>query len=174
MKSPKKSPKAAPKPTVQASTAGLFSEDALGSLGLCETLVSHLKEKMNVTKPTVIQKKGIPPMLEGRDVLVRSKTGTGKTLTYLLPIIQDLQSMPQRISRMEGTRALVLVPTRELAVQVTEVAEAALRPFHWIVAGSIMGGEKKKSEKARLRKGICCLVATPGDSWTISAPRSAS
>ena len=47
---------------------------------------------MNITRPTVIQRKGIPHMIEGRDVLIRSKTGTGKTLTYLLPIVQHLQA----------------------------------------------------------------------------------
>jgi len=62
--SPKTSPKQQPAAPLAANTAGIFSEDALGSLGLCDVLVSHLKEKMNVTKPTVIQKKGIPPMLE--------------------------------------------------------------------------------------------------------------
>lgn len=55
-----------------------------------------------------------------------------------------------------------MVPTRELALQISSVLERLLQPFHWIVSGSLMGGEKKKSEKARLRKGISVLVATPG------------
>jgi len=149
-------------PAPKRQVKGLFSDDELGSLGLCDALVEHLRLKMEIMKPTIIQKKGIPPMLEGKDVLVRSKTGTGKTLTYALPIVQDLQAQPERINRTDGTRALILVPTRELAVQVTDVLENVLRAFHWIVPGCIMGGEKKKSEKARLRKGVSVLVATPG------------
>ena len=52
---------------------------------------------MNITRPTVIQRKGIPHMIEGRDVLIRSKTGTGKTLTYLLPIVQHLTIFPLKV-----------------------------------------------------------------------------
>ena len=78
---------------------------------------------MSIQKPTHIQQKGIPPLVEGRDTLIRSKTGTGKTLTYVLPIVQALQAKAERISRNDGTRALILVPTRELAVQVTGVVD---------------------------------------------------
>ena len=58
--------------------------------------------------------------------------------------------------------ALIVVPTRELAIQISKVVEQLLRPFRWIVSGTLMGGEKKKSEKARLRKGVSILIATPG------------
>ena len=91
-------------------------------------------------KPSPIQEEAIPIALAGRNILARAKNGTGKTGAYVIPTLEKVDINKDHI------QALLLVPTRELAVQVTEVAEAALRPFHWIVAGSIMGGEKKKSE----------------------------
>lgn len=75
---------------------------------------------------------------------------------------QMLQSMQPRSQREDGTLALTLAPTRELAVQIELVWSKVLHPFPWCVVGAVMGGEKKKSEKARLRKGVTALVATPG------------
>ncbi|EPS57535.1 hypothetical protein M569_17282, partial [Genlisea aurea] len=94
--------------------------------------------------------------------LVNAATGTGKTLAYLAPIVHLLQGYDQRIQRSDGTFALVLVPTRELCMQVYEILQKLLHRFHWIVPGYIMGGESRSKEKARLRKGISILVATPG------------
>ena len=72
---------------------------------------------------------------------------------------QDLQKTPSsaaaggnRLERTDGCRAIVLLPTRELAQQVFDVAEVLTKPFHWLICGTLLGGEKKKSEKARLRK----------------------
>lgn len=93
--------------------------------------------------------------------MIRSETGSGKTLAYLLPIINDLLKSERR-TREQGTVALVISPTRELCLQIYEVLKAILSRFYWIVPGVLLGGEKKKSEKARLRKGITILVATPG------------
>ena len=59
-------------------------------------------------------------------------------------------------------RLICLLPTRELAQQVSDVLAKAAKPFHWLVCGTLLGGERKKSEKARLRKGLHCVVATPG------------
>jgi ATP-dependent RNA helicase DDX31/DBP7 len=67
-----------------------------------------------------------------------------------------------KTDRSEGTQALVLVPTRELCVQVSEVINALTKRTPWLICGSVMGGEKRKSEKARLRKGVSILVSTPG------------
>ena len=66
------------------------------------------------------------------------------------------------VHRDSGLFAIVLAPTRELCKQISVVLEGLLRCAHWIVAGTVIGGEKKKSEKARLRKGLNILVATPG------------
>jgi ATP-dependent RNA helicase DDX31/DBP7 len=95
-------------------------------------------------------------------VLVRAETGSGKTLSYIAPLFSEIGSITPRVTRQEGTRGLVLVPTRELATQVEDTAKKVGRPFHWVVTSSIMGGENRAKEKARLRKGVCLLIATPG------------
>ena len=72
---------------------------------------------------TQIQEKSIPSILNGRDCFIKSQTGSGKTLAYAIPIIQSLQSREPRLKRSDGIRALVLVPTRELATQTCQVFE---------------------------------------------------
>ncbi|NXA05757.1 DDX31 helicase, partial [Sapayoa aenigma] len=109
-----------------------------------------------------VQKQTIPVLLQGKDALVRSQTGSGKTLAYGIPLVQSLQGMESKIHRSDGPYALVLVPTRELALQSFDTMQKLLKPFTWIVPGVLMGGEKRKSEKARLRKGINILISTPG------------
>jgi ATP-dependent RNA helicase DDX31/DBP7 len=74
----------------------------------------------------------------------------------------ELKEGEKLIDRGQGLRALILAPTRELCVQIEEVIRNLSMRFYWIVSGTVMGGEKKKSEKARLRKGVTILVATPG------------
>lgn len=141
----------------------LFSVGRFHDLGLADCLADHIHEKMGFRAPTLIQQAAIPLILSGRDVLVNAGTGTGKTMVYLAPIIHALQSYSSpRLTRNDGTLALVLVPTRELCAQVCGVAEQVLHRFHWLVPGCVMGGEKRSKEKARLRKGVTILVATPG------------
>ncbi|KAG7268994.1 hypothetical protein CRUP_033486 [Coryphaenoides rupestris] len=110
--------------------------------------VATLDKVLGVSTMTSVQKQTIPALMSGRDAVVRSQTGSGKTLAYGIPIVQSLQAIQPQIKRGDGPLALVLVPTRE--------------PFTWIVPGVLMGGEKRKAEKARLRKGINILVSTPG------------
>ncbi|KAK9274645.1 hypothetical protein L1049_021896 [Liquidambar formosana] len=117
---------------------------------------------MGFEAPTLVQAQAIPVILSGRHVLVNAATGTGKTVAYLAPIIHHLQKHNPRIQRSHGTFALVLVPTHELCTQVYEILQKLLHRFHWIVPGYVMGGENRAKEKARLRKGISILVATPG------------
>ena len=93
---------------------------------------------------------------------MKSQTGSGKTLAYLLPVLNDLVSLGSGLKRTDGTRALILAPTRELCSQIADVLNKMTQCCVWIVGGSVTGGEKKKSEKARLRKGVVVLVATPG------------
>uniref|UniRef100_A0A3Q3F3P8 ATP-dependent RNA helicase n=1 Tax=Kryptolebias marmoratus TaxID=37003 RepID=A0A3Q3F3P8_KRYMA len=111
---------------------------------------------------SVVQKQTIPALLSGRDALVRSQTGSGKTLSYAVPLVQSLQSVQPKVSRSDGPLALVIVPTRELALQTFQTVQKLLKPFTWIVPGVLMGGEKRKAEKARIRKGINILISTPG------------
>lgn len=95
-------------------------------------------------------------------MLVRSQTGSGKTLAYALPVVEKLQAVRPKITRDSGVLAVVIVPTRELAMQTYELFQKLVKPFTWIVPGVLMGGERRKAEKARIRKGINILVGTPG------------
>nr|CCA21361.1 DEAD/DEAH box RNA helicase putative [Albugo laibachii Nc14] len=130
---------------------------------LAQILVSPIEAKGFAFKcPTRVQKLSILHVLQKKDVLVKSETGSGKTLAYLLPIIQILQSSQPRIHRIDGCVALIIVPTRELCLQIFDTLQLLLRSFVNLVPGVIVGGERKKAEKARLRKGISILIATPG------------
>ncbi|KAI9157485.1 hypothetical protein LWI28_023314 [Acer negundo] len=140
----------------------IFASCSFSSLGLHPALCDQLRERMGFEAPTHVQAQAIPVILAGEHVLVNAATGTGKTVTYLAPIIHHLQDYTPRIDRSQGTFALVLVPTRELCMQVYEILQKLLHRFHWIVPGYVMGGESRSKEKARLRKGISVLVATPG------------
>ena len=111
---------------------------------------------------TEAQYSSIPLLLKRKDVLVKSQTGSGKTLAYAIPIVQTLQQISPKIDRTSGILALVIVPTRELVLQTYTWFVKILKPFTWVVASYLMGGEKKKSEKARIRKGVNILVSTPG------------
>ncbi|OVA08312.1 Helicase [Macleaya cordata] len=145
-----------------AKKGDIFASCSFASLGLQSTLCDELRDKMGYEVPTLVQAQAIPVILSGRHVLVNAATGTGKTIVYLVPIIHHLQLYNPRIGRSDGTFALVLVPTRELCIQVYEILQKLLHRFHWIVPGYVMGGENRSKEKARLRKGISILVATPG------------
>jgi ATP-dependent RNA helicase DDX31/DBP7 len=150
--------------------------DTFISLGLSPVLASHLLTKMELKTPTAIQKASIPQLLkEDSDAFIQSETGSGKTLAYLLPLVQRIMTLSGRnnggpqstngnvaVRRDSGLFAIILSPTRELCKQISVVLERLLGCAHWIVAGTVIGGEKKKSEKARLRKGLNVLVATPG------------
>lgn len=82
-------------------------------------------------------------------------------MAYLVPIVQKLQQLDE-LNRESGTHAIIVSPTRELALQIHNVLKQLSQPFPKIVSTLIMGGEKKKSEKARLRKGVTIVIATPG------------
>jgi len=122
-------------------------------------------------KPTVIQGRTIKLLVGAKvenNLFIQSETGSGKTLAYLLPIVQSLamdkSGALRKISRLEfGTRCIILSPTRELAVQTFDVALKLCRStFSWIVPGYLGGGENRKSEKSRLRKGLSVVISTPG------------
>ncbi|KAK6233423.1 hypothetical protein QUC31_005829 [Theobroma cacao] len=140
----------------------IFASCSFSSLGLHSTLCDQLRERLGFEAPTLVQAQSIPVILSGRHVLVNAETGSGKTIAYLAPIVHHLQGYSPRIERSHGTFALVLVPTRELCMQVYEILQKLLHRFHWIVPGYVMGGENRNKEKARLRKGISILIATPG------------
>ncbi|KAI8723562.1 RNA helicase [Fusarium sp. LHS14.1] len=152
----------APEPT----NAPLSDVASFGTLTLSARLVDELA-KMNLERPTAIQKKVIPHMLENSsDAFVQAETGSGKTFSYLLPILHRVLLLSEKgkaqIHRDSGVFAIIVSPTRELAKQTHTVLEQLIRPFPWLVSTAITGGESKKAEKARIRKGVNFLVATPG------------
>ncbi|XP_054545189.1 probable ATP-dependent RNA helicase DDX31 isoform X2 [Talpa occidentalis] len=150
------------RPAVTQVQEEVFTSDAFHELDLHPHLISTINTVLKMSSMTSVQKQSIPVLLGGRDALVRSQTGSGKTLAYCIPVVQSLQAMKAKIQRSDGPYALVLVPTRELALQSFDTVQKLLKPFTWIVPGVLMGGEKRKSEKARLRKGINILISTPG------------
>uniref|UniRef100_A0A8D1ICL8 ATP-dependent RNA helicase n=3 Tax=Sus scrofa TaxID=9823 RepID=A0A8D1ICL8_PIG len=150
------------RPAVKQRQESVFTSDAFQALDLHPHLISTINTVLKMSSLTSIQKQSIPVLLEGRDALVRSQTGSGKTLAYCIPMVQSLQAVKPKIQRGDGPYALILVPTRELALQSFDTVQKLLKPFTWIVPGVLMGGEKRKSEKARLRKGINILISTPG------------
>lgn len=117
-------------------------------------------EGMGFSEPTPIQAKGIPPALEGRDVLGCAMTGSGKTATFLLPILQYLAENPQG-GKKRRTRALVIAPTRELAAQiVTHFQDLAKHtPYK---AAAVFGGVGMGPQEKAFRRGVDLIVACPG------------
>ncbi|KAM3576275.1 hypothetical protein VYU27_001807 [Nannochloropsis oceanica] len=151
------------------SSKHIFTATPFSALGLHKHLVSVLgtpKEHhgFGLKVATRIQSASLPALLSPcrPNALLCSETGSGKTLAYLLPILQHLQSITPRPTRTEGTRAIIVAPTRELCHQICDVLSLLVRAFIWVVPGLVSGGEKRKSEKARLRKGVMVLVGTPG------------
>uniref|UniRef100_A0A8D2PGP7 ATP-dependent RNA helicase n=1 Tax=Zosterops lateralis melanops TaxID=1220523 RepID=A0A8D2PGP7_ZOSLA len=156
-----------PRKEVQQVQENVFTTDSFSQLDLHPHLISTINTVLNICSMTSVQKQTIPVLLQGRDALVRSQTGSGKTLAYGIPLVQSLQGMESKIKRSDGPYALVLVPTREVGGFSFLILPFAWilpsqKPFTWIVPGVLMGGEKRKSEKARLRKGINILISTPG------------
>jgi len=114
-------------------------------------------QAMDFEEPTPIQSATIPPALAGRDILGSAETGTGKTAAFLLPLLQKLINTP----RTREPRALVVVPTRELALQVAEHAEQLSRNTSLRVA-TVYGGVGYGPQEQALRKGVDVVIATPG------------
>jgi ATP-dependent RNA helicase DeaD len=139
--------------------AGSVAEDGAGflGLGLDSRLVMALSA-LGYEEPTDIQGEGIPPLLAGRDILAEAPTGTGKTAAFALPMIQRLG--PDR-ARGGRPRALVLTPTRELAIQVAEAIHRYGQPFGIRVL-PVYGGQAIGQQLRGLARGVDVLVATPG------------
>ncbi len=127
---------------------GLFDE-----LGLSKKLLLALKES-GYTVPFPIQEKAIPIILQGNDVIGQAHTGTGKTAAYSLPILMKMKNA-------RSAQALVLVPTRELAIQVAKEMNKLAKYTETKVA-AIYGGQNMRNQIIRLERGIHIIVATPG------------
>lgn len=127
-------------------------------LNLIPALLKPLA-RIGYEQPTPIQEQGIPPILEGKDVFGCAQTGTGKTAAFALPILQMLDA--ERIGPHSGIRALILAPTRELALQISEnITEYGkdLKIKHMV----IFGGVSQHHQVIALKAGINILIATPG------------
>jgi ATP-dependent RNA helicase RhlE len=128
------------------------------NLGLCNPIVQAI-EDLGYTAPTPIQKKAIPIILSGKDLIATAQTGTGKTAAFVLPVLESLNKESQL--RGKRIRALILTPTRELAVQVA--ANVAEYSKHLKLSSiAVYGGIDSEPQKQRLIEGIDILVATPG------------
>jgi ATP-dependent RNA helicase RhlE len=132
---------------------------SFSSLGLIDQLLRTL-DALDYKSPTAVQAQAIPAVLAGRDVMAAAQTGTGKTASFALPLLQRL-SMDGAQVASNSARALVLVPTRELAEQVHQSVRAygAGLPLRTMVA---YGGVSINPQMMQLRKGVDLIVATPG------------
>lgn len=117
-------------------------------------------EEMGLKRPTDIQFKSIPPIMKGEDVLAIAQTGTGKTAAFAIPIINKIHEK-KRSGRSDGIKCIVMVPTRELALQITEVFDKIARRTK-VKTLCLFGGVDQDPQIARLAKGIDILVTTPG------------
>ena len=132
--------------------AALFSDLPLSEATLSGLEASHFKTL------TDVQKRAIPLALKGADILGAAKTGSGKTLAFLVPILENLYR--KRWTEFDGVGALILSPTRELAIQIFEVLRKVGR-HHTFSAGLVIGGKSLQEERERLGK-MNILICTPG------------
>ncbi len=116
--------------------------------------------KLDFKRPTDIQYKSIPPILKGEDVLAIAQTGTGKTAAFAIPVIHNLHIKKIK-GRNDGIKCLVMVPTRELAIQIHSVFEQ-LAKHTKVKSFAVFGGIEEGPQIAKLEKGIDILIATPG------------
>ena len=127
-------------------------------LGVKKKTVDFLKNNFNITSPTPVQEKAIPLIMKGQNVMAQAKTGTGKTLAFVLPIIENLKFLKNE--------ALILLPTRELAKQVNQVIEDL--GDGRVKSTTIYGGVSINNQIKELEKGVNIVVGTPGriiDLW---------
>jgi ATP-dependent RNA helicase RhlE len=118
-------------------------------------------ETEGYTEPTPIQEQSIPHILRGKDLLGCAQTGTGKTAAFAVPILQNLLLQQKEDAYNHGIKALILTPTRELAIQIDE-SFAAYGKHTGLKHAVIFGGVSQFNQTAQLRKGVDILIATPG------------
>ena len=133
---------------------------SFAKLNLVKPLLRSLADE-GYTKPTPIQEKAIPIILEQKDLLGCAQTGTGKTAAFALPVLQILNNDRKGGFKNKKIRSLILTPTRELAIQIGE-SFAAYGKYTGLKTAVIFGGVRQKSQTDKLKKGVDILVATPG------------
>ncbi|KAI9281866.1 ATP-dependent RNA helicase HAS1 [Sporodiniella umbellata] len=128
------------------------------SLDCCDRTKEAIRD-LKFEKMTEVQARTIPPLMAGRDVLGAAKTGSGKTLAFLIPAVEMLYRL--KFKPRNGTGAIIVSPTRELALQIFGVAKELLK-HHQMTFGIVIGGANRKAEADKLVKGVNLIVATPG------------
>ena len=129
------------------------------SLGLAPSLLSSIQQT-GFTTPTPVQLQAIPAALAGQDLMVSSQTGSGKTAAFMLPALQRISQKPANKGR--GVQVLVLAPTRELALQVSEAAEMLGSQLPDLRVATVVGGMPYGAQLKALARRVDVLVATPG------------
>jgi superfamily II DNA/RNA helicase len=158
---------AAPAPDLVDNARTLAAVTAFGSLGLAREVVQAVAHA-GYTDPSPVQAAAIPPALEGADLLVSARTGSGKTAAFVLPALQRvLQARVDPDKRRAkgqacGPRVLVLAPTRELALQVARAAEVYGRGVQGLRVGRVVGGMPYGAQLKALSGPLDILIATPG------------
>ena len=137
-----------------------MTDKKFSELGLIEALQRALKTRGHMT-PTPIQLKAIPELLSGRDVLNIAQTGTGKTGAFALPILHQLSKDQRKNKEPRIPQALILAPTRELAIQIGEEFRAYGKYLH-LRQTVILGGVSQKAQVNELSRGVDIVIATPG------------
>ena len=135
------------------------NSNAFEALGVSPILAKNLL-KAGMTEPKPIQEEAIPSMLADCDILGIAQTGSGKTLAFGLPVLTKILSMGDK-RRPKTARALILAPTRELAVQIEEAIHMVSKNTH-LSTCLILGGVSKNSQIKRMAQGVDVLIATPG------------
>ena len=125
------------------------------SLGISGELVQALEE-LNITEPTPIQKQAIPFALEGKDLIAQAQTGTGKTFAFLLPIIENIDITSEYV------QALIVTPTRELALQITNEVQKLIAHLEDVNVLAVYGGQDVEKQLNKLKKNVQIVIATPG------------
>ena len=144
----------------------IFSDVDVRSLGLNDRVLSALTDKIKISRLTKVQAESYKPIMEHKDLMMRADTGSGKTLSYLIPIMNrlsvDFPKDTRPIKRELGPLVIIVSPTRELCLQIATILDQFRQSMPHVVVGTLLGGEKPQSEKKRIRKGINILIATPG------------
>ena len=147
-----------PKEDKTPNESNYFSCVKFSSLKLSEKTIECLEESNYVTA-TEIQAKSIPHAMLGHDICGKARTGSGKSLAFLIPAVEMLSRI--NFKQSSGTGVLVLTPTRELAIQLQNVAKDLCRA-HNKTCAAIIGGGNRAEEAKKLQKGVQLLIATPG------------
>lgn len=125
------------------------------SLGISVRAVNRLRE-FGIAQPTPIQQQAIPYVMDGKDVIAQAQTGTGKTFAFILPILEKIDVTAEHV------QALIVTPTRELALQITEEVEKLIAEMDGVDVLAVYGGQDVEKQLKKLKKHVQIVVGTPG------------